>query len=471
MSASPRRRLGMLLLIVSAALAVHAAMPGAVRAAPPARATAAAGRVARSLPDSVLLRIEGREDITLRRFHRAIRLLGGNPDSLTPSQRDEFLQLVIEQRLLAAHALHDPRPWEHTDSMRFLVDRDAILMRAALADQFTRIETLRRAAGQPDLEEQAMGIAARESLMAELRPTFDKDLLKQVGSYFAELPQPQPDTRPLEQIRMTTAVPKIPARDTLKVLARSSLGEFTVADLLADWRRLSSVYRPHVQDDAGVRALVENSLFERIIRTAAALPALAKRSEVAAVISDRAEYHGVSQYLRREVLSTIPTDSLTLQRYHAAHARQFERPARAIMVLLMLGDEHAADSLARLFAVPGEAESLAFRAQRGGVNYTHVATQRSDSALYARALRTGVGGVGGPERVDTGWRLFKVLALEPKQPQAFAIVQQQVLRAWYDDESERRIRALLDTLKRRARLERNDRALRALVLPRPAASR
>src|SRR5438874_2431937 len=64
----------------------------------------------RSLPDSVLVRIDGREDITRRRFARAVRLLGGNPDSLTtPADRDRFLELVIEQRLLAARAVRDGR--------------------------------------------------------------------------------------------------------------------------------------------------------------------------------------------------------------------------------------------------------------------------------------------------------------------------------------------------------------------------
>ena len=116
-------------------------------------------------------------------------------------------------------------------------------MRAALADQFTRVEARRRALGQPDLDEQAMGVAARESLMLELQPVYDEELLKLVGSYFAELPEPTPTMSPQQQIELTHKLPSIPAADTLKVLARSRLGEFTVADLLLDWRRLASVRR------------------------------------------------------------------------------------------------------------------------------------------------------------------------------------------------------------------------------------
>ncbi|HEY6195409.1 MAG TPA: peptidylprolyl isomerase [Candidatus Eisenbacteria bacterium] len=419
----------------------------------------------RALPDSVLLRINGREDVTRRRFVRAVRLLGGDPDSLTPASRDRFLELVIEQRLLAARAVREPRPWDRSDSVEFLSERDNVLVRAALADQFTRIEARRRALGQPDLDEQAMGVAARESLMLELKPVYDEELLKLVGSYFAELPEATPNMSPQQQIELTQRLPAVPAADTLKVLARSRLGAFTVAELFSDWRRLASIYRPRVLDNEGVRALVQNSLFERLIRQAADDPALAKRADVAAVIADRVEYHAVSQYLRHGVVADIPTDSLALLAYYGSHRSDFDRPPRAVLVVLTLDGPRAADSLARRFRIPGEAESLAVRAQRAGVTYTHVATAAADSALYAQALRTGAGGVAGPDHVEGGWRVYKVLSLDPRTTQPFADVRPLVERAWVEFESERRIRALLDGLKREARLERNERALRTIVLP------
>ncbi len=441
-------------------------------AAPPAQAATGSGQAARPAParpgrplaDSVLLRINGREEVTLRRFERAVRLLGGHPDSLTPVTRDQFLDLVIEQRVLAARALERPRPWARADSLRFMGERDNILLRAALSDRFTDIERRRRAQGQPDLDERGMGVAARESLMAELRPVWDTGLLRVVGSYFAELPQPTSAMSPREQLAIAAMAPKVPAAETLKVLARSRLGEFRVAELLADWRRLSSVYRPRVTDDEGVKALVQNSLFERVVREAAADPKLEKRDEVAAVIADRREYHGVTSFLQREVIGKIPTDSLTLERHYKAHLADFDRPARAVLVLLTLDNSHSADSMARRLAVPGEAESLAFRAQRGGVRYTHVATMASDSALYLKSVRTGVNGVAGPDQVASGWRVFKVLSLDERSRQAFADVKSQVERAWYEVESERRIRSLLDGLKRAARIERNEAALRRLVV-------
>jgi hypothetical protein len=469
----PDRTLALLALSLSLAAQPVAAAP-APKPAPARPVAGARARAAtparRVLPDSVVLRIDGREDLTLRRFERAVRLLGGRPDSLTPADRDRFLDLVTEQRLLAARALRDPRPWARADSQMFASERDNILLRAALSDRFEALEARRRSLGQPDLDEQGMGVAARESLMIELRPQWDSDLLRKVGSYFAELPRPTANMSPREQIAMAAMVPKVPAADSAKVLVRTSLGPFTVAELLADWRRLSSIYRPHVEDEDGVKALVQNSLFERVIRRAAADPALAKRPIVAAVIADRVEYHSVTTFLQRELLSTIPTDSVALLRHFRAHRSEFDRMPRASIVVLTLENLRAADSLARLFTVAGEAESLAFRAQRSGVRYTLMVTEASDSALFHQAVRTGAGGVTPPHQVEGGgWRVFKVLALEPRTPQEFTAVREDVLRSWNEQESERRIRALLDRLKREAKLERNEAALRAMVTRRASS--
>lgn len=453
-------------LSAAASLAAAPAPPTAQRSKPAATRPAAV-----RLPDSVLVRLPGNEDITRRRFERAVRLLGGDPDSLTPATRDQFLELVIEQRLLAVQAAASGLPWHREDSLVFDGERDNILVRAALSLEFSRIEARRRALGQSDLDEQAMGIAARESLMLDLAPTYDTELLKVVGSYFAELPQATPQMTPQEQIQLTRKVPAIPASDTGKVLARSRLGEFKVSDLLRDWNRLSSVYRPHIVDDQGVRALVDNSLFERLIRSGMDRPEVTGMPEVAAVLADRLEYHAVSNWLQREVIEKMPSDSLTLKRYFEANPRKFEAPGRALMIMLTLEDPLVADSLVRRFRIPGEAESLAMRAQASGTRYTMGVTAAMDSTLYADAVAAGVGGVGGPRKVDFGYRIFKVLGLEPARPQTFAEARPMVERLWYETESERLIRAKLDELKQGARIQRNEPALRALVLSKRATRR
>src|SRR5262249_16385191 len=149
----------------------------------------------------------------------------------------------------------------------------------------------------------------------------------------------------------------------------------------------------------------------------------------------------------------------------------FDQPARTVLVTIMLGDSIAADSLARLFTIPGNAESLAFQAQRAGSNYTQTVTAASDSALYARTVAIGAGGVGGPDRIGGSARVFKVLSVDPRTPQAFDTVKNRAQEAWYEAESERRVRALLDQLKAAAKVQKNEVALRAIVLSTPPKAR
>jgi hypothetical protein len=300
-----------------------------------------------------------------------------------------------------------------------------------------------------------------------LKPVYDDAQVRKVGSAFAELPQPSDTMSTATQMKILGRVPEVAPADTQRVLARSSAGEYRVSDLLQDYRRLSPIYRPRIKDADGVRDMVENGLFERTVRKAAADPALAERAEVAAVLADRVEYHAVNSYLQHAVVMKIPTDSLTLKRYHKAHARDFDQPARNVLVTLMIADSVAAESLTRVFAYAGNAESLAFQAQRAGTNYTQMVTAASDSALYARTLAIGAGGVGGPDRIGGAFRIFKVLSVEPKKAQPFADVRDAVQQAWLEAESERRIRALLDQLKAAARVQKNDAALRAIVLSTP----
>src|SRR5262249_11114641 len=119
-------------------------------AAPAPQASKAGQQPPRPLPDSVLMRIDDREDVTVRRFKRAVRLLAGDPDSLPPPDRDRFLDLVLEQRVLAAHVAKKRLPWTPADSARYRYEVDNTLMRAALSDRLTDVENRRRAAGQPE---------------------------------------------------------------------------------------------------------------------------------------------------------------------------------------------------------------------------------------------------------------------------------------------------------------------------------
>src|SRR5262249_16553518 len=185
--------------------------------------------------------------------------------------------------------------------------------------------------------------------------------------------------------------------------------------------------RPRIEDAEALRTMVENGLFERTLRQEAANPAIERRPEVAAVLADRIEFHSVNNYLQQEVVAKIPTDSVTLKRYYQAHHADFDRPAPAAVVPLLFGERRSADSLARQFTIPGNAESLAVQAQRGGLNYAQMVTAQSDSALFKRTRAMGAGAVA-VDSLTGAWRVFKVLSVDARTPQPFGAVRAQVAR-------------------------------------------
>lgn len=448
------------LFALTALLAARAAA-APVRDAKPARAR----RVVSALPESVLVRIDEREDITARRFKRAVRLLGGDPDRLTPERRDEFLQLVIEQRLLASAAATSNRPWTNEDSLNFQRDENRILMQSALSHRLERLDARRRSLGQPTLDTQAMGIALRESLMVELAPRFDEALLARLVLAWQALPVDVDTLETLERIRRMRRLPQPAPDDTARTVVRTAETSWTVAAVIRGWNRLSPLRRPRVEAVEALRAVIENMIVEDVLTRESREPATRRRPEVAAALADRVEYYAVSAWLRAEVTETIPTDSLTLLAHYQAEPGAFTVPAKARALMLVLETRSEADSLLAVLRRPGGALDMQEQARTQGLDYMVDLSATTDTLLYGIAARTGANGVAGPDGTPSGWRLLWVESLTPPLLPPFAAVRSDVERSWKGVEGDRRVRVAIEALEKRSHVRRNEPALRALVLP------
>ena len=454
-------------LAVSLASLFVALTAWAVVAAPAPRraATAPAARPAVApLPDSVLARIDDREDITERRFKRAVRLLGGEPDSLTPETRDGFLRLVIEQRLLATAAASDPRPWPKVDSVNFRLERNRIVMQGALSHRLSELERHRRSLGQPDLNANAMGIAFRESLMVDLAPRFDDALLASLIPAWRALPYDHDSLEVMERIKRLRALPVIPAGDTDRVVVRSKDGALRVADVVRGWDRMPAMQRPRVERAEQLKAIIENQIVENRIRIESELPANLARPEVAGAIADRYEYHAVSGWLQHTIVDGIPTDSLTLLKHYRAHPDEFTEAAKARAIMLVLETRREADSLAARLRLPGEGARMQEQGRRDGVDFTVDLREDADTLLFRLVRQVGVHGVTGPDSTVTGWRILWVDSLTPPRLRSFRESHDDIERSWKGVEGERLVKERLDVLEQRAVIRRNEAALRRLVL-------
>lgn len=457
-SSAPARLL-VTLFVLAAPLAARAAGP--VRDAKPASARVSPA----GLPDTVLARIDGQEDVTARRFLRAVRILGGSAEGLTPERRDEFLQLVIEQRLIARAAAASSRAWSRDDSANFARDENRILMQSALSHRLERLDARRRALGQPTLDRQAMGIALRESLMVELAPAFDTTLLARLVPAWQALPVDVDTLETIERIKRMKRLPVPAPEDTGRIVVRTRERVLTVADVIRGWDRLPVMNRPRINAPATLQAIVGNQLVEDVITRESRLDETRQRPEVAAALADRHEYYAVSAWLRTDVTSDIPTDSLTLLAHYRATPEAFTVPAKGRALMLVSETRREADSLATMLRVPGGAERMQEAAQAQGLDYIVDLKADADTLLYGIAVRAGVHGVAGPDETPSGWRTMWIESLTPPNLPPFAEVRSDVERSWKGVEGDRRIREAIDRLARNARIERNPAALERLNLP------
>ncbi|MEO5989613.1 MAG: peptidylprolyl isomerase [Candidatus Eisenbacteria bacterium] len=422
--------------------------------AEPAKATHGA-----ALPDSVLARIDGRDDVTRARFERAVRRMGTHPDSLTPHQRREFLDLLIDQRVLAQRAARERWQWSHRDSAEWLALRDHLTMTAVLDSALAETARRRRAAGQPELEPADLGAAARDSAMAWMQPRFHEPLVATFATAFAALPRRSSDMGIMEQIRISGISPRLAPADSAGVLAESRVGPYLGWQLLAAWAKLNPIQRPRIEGGENVRQLVENGLFERLLRANAERQGVELAPAFMEALRERAELVECTGLVQREVYGKLPADSLTLRRYFRAHIGQWDIPATARVLMLVFGERREADTWRVRLANPAEAESLVARDARSGGRLVGLVTAESDSAWFAELARRGAGVVVGPDSTAAGWRVARIQSLKLRRARTFDEARPLVQKAWLEQEGERRMRQYLDRLRRGARVQVNESAL------------
>lgn len=457
------------MLALLPALALTAPAPGAKPAAP----AAPASRLKAPLPDTVLARVftgtgaKQSRDITRAQLVTAAARAGRKLDTLTPQDRREFLDVLVDQAVLVGRVRTEPRRWEHRDSAEWNQLRDRLVLRAALDSAMVELNFERAGRGDTLLPPQQAGVVLREREVERLQPRWHDDAIARAVSVFDTLPRPDAKMSILEQMRVAGANPVVGEADGALVLAETPVGRYTLGELVRDYTRLNPMYRPRVASAQNVKELVANVLFEQALRQAALARGLERRADIARALEERAEYLDVSRFVSREVYAKIAMDSLTLRRHFDTHPRDFDFDERAQVVRLLFPGRDEAEAMVRRLTAPGEAESLAAQSSRAGVPYATTVHHDSDSALFARIRRGGTGAVLGPDSTRQGWRAMRVMEIEPKRPRTYEQAQAMVKERWYEREGERLMRELLDGLRRRAVVVVNEKAM-SVALPRGA---
>jgi hypothetical protein len=458
------RTLASAAVLAAAASAPLAAPARAATTATPAPATRTAPARGPSaldapLPDTTLARVlfsRGRTDVGLTAMRQAAMKLGAHPDSLTPQDRREVLQLLIQQAILDHAVKASPRQWTAMDSADYHVMEDRLTLSSALdsalADMGYRIAA--RGDTVPDKEE--LGIMVRDSTLAGMNPVFDDYQVEMLAAAKAAMPKAPPTASLVEHMEAATALPEVSGADSAKTIVRWNDQSYTVGQFLSDLGKLPSSRRPPLGSAASVRDLLRNKIYMDLLRETVRRNGTARKPRIASALAERAAFLDVQRYVAGHVYDRVPVDSATLLGRFRAHHDRYMGPARALVVRTVFDSLADADTLARRLTLPGYAESLATRSAASGVPYQTTLDEYSDSTLFRRMQQGGEGCVLGPDRVRGGWRVLKVMQLAPRFEVPFSQVENQVKQDWLQEDGERRMRALMEQLSRSAIVRVNE---------------
>jgi hypothetical protein len=428
-------------------------------------AAASNGSAGGAFPDTLLARVGAHRQVSISTFRHAWSQVAPpqRPDSLTPQSARKFLDLLIGKEVLGEAALAVQWTWTARESAEYLGLADRLVMRAMLDSALQATYVKHLAAGDTLHDTQTLGTAARDGTFGGSSVTFDTTLTRRLAAVWAALPHPSRDSSLMSQLRVLGTMPAVAPADTGRVLARSADGDLRVSELLLAWSRLNPVQRPRASTPEHIEELAKNALFERLLRRQAAERHVQEWPDIAARLGSEREFTCVSHLVERDVYSTLVADSLTLHNYYAAHVDDFALPTRLGIIRLDLRDRSGATKMALQLRSSAGADSLLALGKRSGINYRSELGRDADSTLFDRAMASGPGSVLGPDSTDGAWSVIRVMEIIPARPRSFEESVPLAEHAWYGEEGERRMVALIARLRKGTRVSVNEAGLKRLA--------
>jgi hypothetical protein len=426
----------------------------------------AAGRgAAGSLADTVLAVVGGKREVTVAGFQSAWSQVEppARPDSLTPQGAREFLDLLIGKEALGEAAMKETWDWTPKDSADYGGLRDRLIMKVVLDSVLIEARAQASARGEDSLGVEALGILAREKSIQHLAPSYDESLLGRLAPIWAALPKPNESGTVTEALRVLGTNPTIPSEDLPKVVARWKGDEFKVRDLMGYWTSLNPLARPRIEGVEPLRDIVNNGIFERELRRSAKERGIEFWPENADALQKQREYIAVQHFVAREVYAKIPLDSTTLQRYYIEHEDAWILPPIVRLLTLELPDQKQAFQMARRLADSTQVNALVREAGEAGVSYFAEFSAETDSVVFRKAWRLGVGAILGPDSTAKGWVVSRVMEIRGGRPRPYTEVQELVRHAVYGDQGERLMRELLARVRRETTVRTNPAAIERLA--------
>jgi len=463
----PMVALGLVVALAAVAAASAPSSPPPAQQAP-AGAEAAARQGARALPDTVLARVGKDREITVSEFRRAWTQVRppARPDSLTPQGAREFLDLMIGKEALGEAALRESWVWTAEESARYEGLKDRMVMALVLDSALRVTQAGHLTRGGDSLGQAELGTRARDEAIRGMQVEYRDDVLRRLAQAWADIPRPPADSGVFAALRAMGRDPQIAELDLHRVVAVADGREFRVDELLAYWKRLNPIARPRIEAPAQVRELIENVLYENLLRRRAEAQGYVNHPDIQSQLAKESELFAVTHLVDREVYQKIALDSTAIRDYYLQNERAWDLPPRVRLLRLVLPERVEAEAMMGKLRDVAQVESLTAQAQRAGLSYHAEYSADTDSALFARGMAAGQGGVLGPDQTERGWAVSRVVAIYAGQPRPLSEVRELVRHAIYGEEGERLMLALLARVRTGAQIVVNEPAVAKLAAAR-----
>lgn len=508
------------------ALGLLAAVPRAAPAEPARASSPSSPPSSSSLPDSVLARV-GPVEITRAEFLRQWTKLGPSlrPPGKTLAQRKrafldelvhkEALSLAIGQETYTPTALEQQRlDLERRTQARQLYYERMVLDSLPPADPAASSDPHAGHHGHghdmpaPDSSAHAghgghddagahAGHGAPEvtgfsdernredflvdRLLAPLQVRYDDSTAALLARAFGQLPKPREEGPGWIRMQVVSWLPPVPARDTARVLARTTRGEYTVGRFLGRWDQIPVPERDRPDEGRRVIGWVRSFLAQEVIDEEASAMGLDRLPQVEAGVAHARELMALEGYYRKHVTSLVDTSEVVLRRRFDKNPDRYrEPPAWHYYALWYPTREDALAGRAALergtswdsvvsarYPPPSDPEvAKVFHSEGESAREMQtLAADAPDSTLRTWFERAKPGQVFGPREHTGQWWVYRFSAHAGGKRPTFEEARQLVLEEHLREESERRLIEHLRGLVQRFGLTTNEKALARLETP------
>lgn len=274
-------------------------------------------------------------------------------------------------------------------------------------------------------------------------------------------------------INLISRAPKIAPADTSRVLATTSNGRFTIADLMTEFRELPSFLRRKITGSGAMWDVVRRMVLEPFVVDAARAEGLEHDPRITAQVAHRREGLQVERMYQDSVMTRVRISESERRKYYAEHQREFVSRERVVYAVIPRYTQAGADSVLRAFKAGVPVPTLVAADSTAGVTSSRIREllegQSHDyRAILFEELRPGQSTIVGG--ADSGvWVVLSVLRHDASRAMAYDEVRDIVDESAQNIEAERQLAVWTARLRRGHRIEMHPELAARLTLTDPAA--